>query len=758
MSRDTIMPKNLIESLNFLIEEKIRRDGKGKISASTGKGAILCIYHEEVNPSLLFNLHKGLVKCFGCGKKTSLSEFLRDLKESLGYEWSSADADYKKLKETERFLPKVKNEVVFVYTDETGKPLCYKWRRDYEDGKKDFNLFNPDGEEMSHFFGLYSLHLVAKANEVYFVEGEKVADALIQLGLVATTLCRGASGKLSKPERQSLLSLKGKKVFLCTDADKSGFQYMSMVKKFLQKKGINAHLVKLPDSLSDGEDLFDFVQELKEQGLSSEEIKQNVINLTKMDTGVPFNEVQAKPTEWVISDWLPKGKLSLICGRPGLGKTRLAIVLGCVKANGMHIFTADGFKEVEPGVVFYFTFEDNPESLAHWVDTVGIARNSNIRIFSPETIYDIIRPIKEYKPSLAIIDPLNYLVNDENTLKDIKPILEPLVNLAKNLKISILGTWHQNKKNTNDVMLAISGHNRVAALSKRLIMLEKQDDRVVAHFAKTKASKPVAFFASEDKFEWIKSNDIESFGRHIPQSEEVANLIRQELLKEPYELDYTSIKKLVEPYGISDANLKAIASRHLKDVIKESVRDSKNRIIGWRWKISRVTTTMCNSGSNQVKSSISSRVTVSKNIAEKNYDAEKLNKINNLQEQKVNDAKNTKIVTLENLALNQHFLQSDTDKTVTLAQMAKKNQNSLKNQDFFSLKVPIIPKELLKKYQLDNPELYGYPDFREILINHVIDYSRKSKPNKLEGFPTVIINGVEYIDADELFKMEGLIC
>ena len=255
------LPQDIVKSLIYLVQEKIKRDGKGRVNPS-GKGSILCLYHEENNPSLHFNLYKGLIRCFGCGKRVSSSEFLRDLKESLGYNWASTDADYKKIKEVEATLPEVVNETVFVYRDEKGRPLCYKWRRDFLNGGKDFNLFNPDGEEMSHFFGLYALPLVAKSKETYFVEGEKVADALIQIGLPATTLCRGASGNLNKLERQALLALKGRKVFLCPDADKSGFRYMAMVEKFLRKKGIETVFVKPPENLTDGDDLYDYIQEL----------------------------------------------------------------------------------------------------------------------------------------------------------------------------------------------------------------------------------------------------------------------------------------------------------------------------------------------------------------------------------------------------------------------------------------------------------------------------------------------------------------
>ena len=750
------LPQDIVKSLIYLVQEKIKRDGKGRVNPS-GKGSILCLYHEENNPSLHFNLYKGLIRCFGCGKRVSSSEFLRDLKESLGYNWASTDADYKKIKEVEATLPEVVNETVFVYRDEKGRPLCYKWRRDFLNGGKDFNLFNPDGEEMSHFFGLYALPLVAKSKETYFVEGEKVADALIQIGLPATTLCRGASGNLNKLERQALLALKGRKVFLCPDADKSGFRYMAMVEKFLRKKGIETVFVKPPENLTDGDDLYDYIQELREQGLNDKEIKENILRLTKEDIGTPFDEIQAKPIDWAIPDWIPKGRLTILAGREGVGKTRLALVLACAKANGSPVFTANGFKEVKAGAVFYFTLEDEPLNLAYWCDVIGIKRSPNLRIFEPEGFRDILRVISKHKPELIIIDPASYLISDEKSLEGVKPILEPLVRLAKKDNIAIVAVWHLNKRETSDVGLAVSGHSRITAMAKRLIVLDKRENKTTVHFRKTKNTESVAFFVDDEKFEWVGGNN-EEFGSHIPQGEKIAQLIKQELEKSPNrELPFNEIIRLVSPFGITKKYLSIIKDRYLRGVISKPVRKN-GKFIGWAWSLPDLHQKTVNLDESLDNSKSAPDLQIVKNIPKQELTVKNSLKINDLQTQEKNNSKKLETVNLDESLDNQGFSPDLHKRIVNLAQMAKKNQNSLKNQDFFSLKVPIIPKELLKKYQLDNPELYGYPDFREILINHVIDYSRKSKPNKLEGFPTVIINGVEYIDADELFKMEGLIC
>jgi hypothetical protein len=57
---------------------------------------------------------------------------------------------------------------------------------------------------------LYRLTEIENAKEVFFVEGEKCADALWELELPATTLPTGAQVKPSKELYQALLPLKNK--------------------------------------------------------------------------------------------------------------------------------------------------------------------------------------------------------------------------------------------------------------------------------------------------------------------------------------------------------------------------------------------------------------------------------------------------------------------------------------------------------------------------------------------------------------------
>jgi len=755
------LPQDIVESLIYLVQEKIKRDGKGRVNPS-GKGAVICLYHEESNPSLAFNLHKGLVKCFGCGKKVSLSKFLRDLKEHLGYNFSSNDADYKKLKEVEENIPEIVSETVFIYTDENGRPSCYKWRRNLKDGSKEFNLFDPDGEELRHYFGLYALHLVARANEVYFVEGEKVADALIQLGLIATTLCRGASGKLSKPERQSLLSLKGKRVFLCPDADKAGYKYMFMVKNFLQKKGIEVEFIRPPEQLTDGEDLYDYIQELQEKGLNSEQIKQEIIKLVNADKNITrLVNIEPKAPEWIMPKWLERGKISIIVGEPGVGKSLLAFNLALIKASGGAILTDTGFEKVGKGKVLYVPYEESPQKIsliASMQEIYGWEDNLDIVI---DTTNFTLEELGRRNYDLIFIDPFTYSFvksKGRDITADTLRILEPFLKVAKQNNCSIVLVWH-TRKNDTDIINGILGSRMISAIVKRIISIkkEKEEEKKRRIFFEKGYPLPSILFEIKDRtFRWIGADNtsFEEFKDKIPR-DEVANEILEELKKaENNQLSRKQILSLIKPYGISEMNLRQIKSRYLKDKV-EIVKVRTNGGFNHFWRLrSSVTHENCHTGTNQVKSSISSSVTLSENKDKNFCNAKNPLKINELETQEKNNSIVTTCVTLEKPLKINDFGSVTVSKCHSGIAEAKTN-NSLKNQDFFKLTVPIVPEELAKKYKKENPEIYEDPDFRMFAIGHIVNHSKQKRPDGPEKLPVVVIDGKEYIDADELFKMEG---
>jgi DNA primase len=86
------------------------------------------------------------------------------------------------------------------------------------------------------------LKVVAEGQTVFVVEGEKDADNLNRLGLIATTKAGGA-GKWKKEYSEAL---RGGHVVILPDNDEAGRQHTSKVVRSLQRKAASVKIISLP--------------------------------------------------------------------------------------------------------------------------------------------------------------------------------------------------------------------------------------------------------------------------------------------------------------------------------------------------------------------------------------------------------------------------------------------------------------------------------------------------------------------------------
>lgn len=202
----------------------------------------LCPAHNDHNPSLSigYSDDKSRIKlhCFaGCKTENIL--------DSVGL-------TMKNLYVTEKEKT-IMNKTIYQYYNADGTIAYTKTRTDNTDGTKNFFFEQPNGTKgikgIQH--ELYNLPAVLSADKVYFVEGEKCANAVIEQGYVATTLDTGAKSPWCSHYTEYL---KDKEVIIIPDNDTPGMNY---AKKVLQNIS-TARIVKLPD-LSEKEDIYDWL-------------------------------------------------------------------------------------------------------------------------------------------------------------------------------------------------------------------------------------------------------------------------------------------------------------------------------------------------------------------------------------------------------------------------------------------------------------------------------------------------------------------
>ncbi|MBU1345311.1 MAG: DUF3987 domain-containing protein, partial [Proteobacteria bacterium] len=222
------------------------------LKVRNNKAQALCPFHEDSKPSLSIDLTTGSFHCFGCAKKGSVFDFCME-KQGIGFkEANNALAGFTGL------LSEPQKEIVktYNYKDESGN-LLYQAVR-YE--PKDFTQRRPDGKGgwIWNLEGVrripYNLPDVIKAQEVFIVEGEKDADNLNAIDLIATT-CPGGANKWRKEYNEYF---KGKKVVVIPDNDEPGRKHGQDIAKNLKGIAESIKIIEFP-GLPEKGDITDWI-------------------------------------------------------------------------------------------------------------------------------------------------------------------------------------------------------------------------------------------------------------------------------------------------------------------------------------------------------------------------------------------------------------------------------------------------------------------------------------------------------------------
>lgn len=213
----------------------------------TGNGQYkaLCPAHEDHNPSLSIGLSKDgkrvLLHCFaGCTEKDIIKEAGLSMNDLIMKQKDSSQVEVRKQ--------------TYEYVDAEGTLLYRRIRTDYVDGSKSFYFEQPNGVKTVKGVQRvpYNLPNVLKAQTVFFVEGEKCANAVNAAGRTATTLDSGSNSHWLS-EYNSYFD--GKTVIVIPDNDEPGEKYARRIASNIP----GAKIIHLP-GLAEKGDIYDWLQ------------------------------------------------------------------------------------------------------------------------------------------------------------------------------------------------------------------------------------------------------------------------------------------------------------------------------------------------------------------------------------------------------------------------------------------------------------------------------------------------------------------
>lgn len=187
-----------------------------------------------------------------------------------------------------------------------------------------------------------------------------------------------------------------------------------------------------------------------------------------------LNEIVDEKIEWIWQDGLACGKLHMLAGVAGTGKTTIALNL-CAPVTGRGQFP-DGRGCPIPGSVVIWSGEDGVrDTLAPRLRAAGcdplrvhIVTGMNLpeggkRMFDPSTdLAELIKAVRYIGDvRLLIIEPIVMMAKtDSHKNAETRRDLAPLIDLAEELKLAVLGITHFSK--------GTQGHSPVERLTGSL--------------------------------------------------------------------------------------------------------------------------------------------------------------------------------------------------------------------------------------------------------------------------------------------------
>jgi hypothetical protein len=275
----------------------------------------------------------------------------------------------------------------YVYTNADGEVLVSVRRYNVKDiagnpmlntkgkPKKEFRPF-VEGSPYSKFPDirpLYNIPNVLASDRVIWVEGEKCADALNDVGYTATCTIGGAGALTKKTAPQFDFSpLQNKELILWPDNDPAGKKLADLIQDFALAAGAKSVTMLTPpmgkpegwdasDALSEGYNIENFVN-------TKAKITKTNINLLDESFLVSRFAGAAPEQKFLIDGTFPLGVPILFAAAGDAGKGMMTLDMGMKIASGKPMTSTFGGLVKEFGNVVIFTAEDDEAEMHRRVE------------------------------------------------------------------------------------------------------------------------------------------------------------------------------------------------------------------------------------------------------------------------------------------------------------------------------------------------------------------------------------------------------
>lgn len=312
---------------------------------------------------------------------------------------------------------------------------------------------------------------------------------------------------------------------------------------------------------------------------------------------IKMSDVEPTKVEWLWYPYIPYGKITIIQGDPGEGKTTLILNLAALLSKGEKLPESE--EKSDPINIIYQTAEDGlsdtvkPRLIAAKADDERITVIDESKLELSLTDERLEQAIIETKAKLVILDPLQAYIGanvDMHRANEIRPVMKHLAEVAQRQQCAVVLIGHLNKAMGMKSSYRGLGSIDIPASARSVLLVGRiKDNPTVRVMAQIKSSlapegEPIAFeLNKETGFRFIGKYDI-SIDDLLNGVATTSKLEQAEKLLRDMLSDGSSIK---QKQLQQQAKIRNISERTLNEAKKNVGVKSFRSNNEWYWKLSK---------------------------------------------------------------------------------------------------------------------------------------------------------------------------
>lgn len=310
---------------------------------------------------------------------------------------------------------------------------------------------------------------------------------------------------------------------------------------------------------------------------------------------IRMSEVELTEVSFLWKPYIPFGKLTILHGDPGQGKTYIAMQLCAACTNRVSL---PDMEVLEPFNVIFQTAEDGlgdtikPRLIEAGADLERVLvieeKPGDMLTLSDDRIE---KAITQNKAKLFIVDPVQAFIGDKidmNRANEVRPVFRHLADVAERTGCAIIPIGHLNKKEGSQSTYRGLGSIDITASARSVLLAGATKDdpnlRVLVHDKSSLAPAGASLgfiLGDEEGFRWIgeynvTANELLSGKKQPNKTEQAMDLIRQllsggrEMLCE--ELDKSALSRNISPRTMREAK------KEMGDELKSRITEGRKKV------------------------------------------------------------------------------------------------------------------------------------------------------------------------------------